>query len=349
MKMISMRTLLALGAMLSLPSLITANELGFANLEGQRPGAQPRNAPASGVRQVAHLSEISAGEEAMPGIYGDPFANESYPGMESYPRMYEQGGTGSCGCGSCGCGDSYCGKSYCGDYGDSGYQSNAGMYYAEVQSMFLRAHVSDQVVGKLSEKYEYSPRFILGYEAPSGLGARARYWTYGRTTEILDSTVDDIRFDFDVVDLEGTSRFCTSHADLVISGGFRWANVEITQDDDDDIDSSMPGITFAADLRSAICRGCRTEWAAVFGARWSLLGCDWEGDGNDFIQETRDDNVVAHEIYGGVEFLCHRCGYDLYARLIFEVQNWRSDALDTTSPVDSIGFVGPAVHAGLTF
>jgi hypothetical protein len=111
----------------------------------------------------------------------------------------------------------------------------------------------------------------------------------------------------------------------------------------------MPGLTFAADLRGTICKRCRTGWAGVCGARWSLLGGDWEGDDNDLIEETSDDNVVVQEIYGGVEFLWRHCTCDTYVRAVFEMQNWHSDAMDEESDIDSIGFCGPALHAGFTF
>jgi hypothetical protein len=111
----------------------------------------------------------------------------------------------------------------------------------------------------------------------------------------------------------------------------------------------MPGITFAVDGRHAICRGCNWHFAGVAGARWSMLGGDWEGDDDALIEPTRDDNVVVHEIYGGVEFLrsCGSC--DFYTRAVFEVQNWHSDALGDSSDADSISFVGPGVHAGVDF
>jgi hypothetical protein len=206
----------------------------------------------------------------------------------------------------------------------------------------------EEAAGKLSEKYEFTPRFVWGYESPAGVGLRGRYWTYGRTTPNLDSNEDPLRFEFQVLDLEGTSSFRSDRSELTLAGGFRWADIVI-EEDDDAIGSDLPGITLAVDGRHAVCRGCNWHWAGVCGARWSMLGGDWEGDDNVLVEETRDDNLVVTEIYGGVEFL-RRCGScDVYARAVFEVQNWHSDAIGDASDTDSISFVGPGVHAGVNF
>jgi hypothetical protein len=294
---------------------------------------------------VAYQPEVIATDEELPSGYGDPFTSESYGGPADSPccESYDDAGCcdgGCCNPAGCNCGEHCC----CGNCGNQ----RAGMYYSEVQLMFMRAHVLEESLGKLSERYEFSPRFIVGYEAPSGLGVRARYWNYGRTTPNLADDDDALRLEFDIVDVEGTSRFRTSHTDLIIAGGFRWADME-AEVDDETVDSQMPGITLAADLRSTLCRKCRSEWAGVCGVRWTLLGGDWEGDDDAFIEPNRDDNMNVQELYGGFEYLCHCRGCDVYARVVFEVQNWHSDALGDTSATDSIGFVGPGMHAGMTF
>jgi len=115
------------------------------------------------------------------------------------------------------------------------------------------------------------------------------------------------------------------------------------------VSSDTPGITFAGDLRTIFCRECYWEWATVAGARWSLMGGDWQGSGDGFLSPERDDNIVVTEIYGGMEYVQHYSGYDLYARLVFEMQNWHSDVAAQTSGTDSIGFLGPGIHVGMNF
>jgi hypothetical protein len=54
--------------------------------------------------------------------------------------------------------------------------------YAQVEINFLRAHIAEETFGKLSEKYEFSPRFIVGFTDVGNLSGRVRYWVYGRGT-----------------------------------------------------------------------------------------------------------------------------------------------------------------------
>jgi hypothetical protein len=222
------------------------------------------------------------------------------------------------------------------------------VYYAEVQHWWLRAHVMENAIGKLSERFEYSPRIVIGYEDKDGIGGRVRYWHYDQSTENLSDPTLPIRFEMGVVDIEGTSRFGTDRAELVVAGGFRWTDARITLADAP-VANDMPGITFAADLRVILCRERHWEWASIAGARYSLSGGDWEGAANGFLEPNHDDNVTVNEFYGGFEYIQHYRGYDAFARVAFEVQNWQSDVASQTAGADSINFMGPGVHMGLIF
>ncbi len=253
----------------------------------------------------------------------------------------------SCDCGeSCTCGESSdCGES-CGCADQCGQTNYCGKYYTEVQITWMRTHINEDVVGKLSEQYKFTPRLIMGYEDPNGVGARIRYWRYNHTTETVRNR-DEIVLDFTTVDFEATSRFQTRRTDLVLAGGFRWFDGEIGSDGRA-VNSQMPGFTVAGDLRSVFCGNCRSQWATVGGARWSILGGNWEGR-SGLVDPTRDDNLVVQELYGGVEYACHRGGMDIYTRLVLEVQNWRSDVIGNQTDTDSIGLIGPGVHFGANF
>jgi hypothetical protein len=302
---------------------------------------------ASAAAQEMPVGEMAyGGEGCSDGMCGDCYGGDCYGGCYG----------GDC-YGGCPCGDPQCGGCGCGygDCGQCGYNScgcNDGCEkhcacYFEIQNVFVRPHINEDVVGKLSETYDWSPRFIAGFELPSGVGARGRYWNYDQEVPIL-SGGDDLGLKWQVIDVEGTGRIRSTHADLVFSGGFRFADIEI-EEDDDTITSSMIGLTVAADGRTVLCRGCSSEWAGVAGARWSLLGGDWEGDSNDIVSEVRDDNMVVTELYGGVEYskCCGSC--TVYTRAVFEMQNWHSDAIGENSATDTIGFVGPAIHGGVSF
>jgi hypothetical protein len=386
MKTVFLRTLLTFASLLILTSFATAQQRGISNAFGLLPDDEATSPADFGVQEPEYAAETLAMEEQLAEVglttcgYDDG-PNDDDQGDDE--DCCDEGCTcdscngggcgdscscvGSCSCGggccsdgcACGmCGDGCCDAcghdcygSGCGNYcGDcSNYDMNAGMYYAEIQNLFLRTHVSSEVTGKLREKYEWSPRVVMGYESANGLGARMRWWSYSRTNSTVSGS-DSFHIDLDVLDAEGTARFSSKRADLVIAGGFRYANFEIAEDDDE-IAADLPGITFAADGRMAICCVGRSQWSAVCGARWSLLGGDWEGDDVDLLDDAPvfDDNVTTQEVYGGVEYLCHYCNYDLYARLVFEMQNWHSDAVGENSQTDSIGFVGPAIHGGVSF
>ncbi len=364
MKTSFLRTLVALGALATLSPFATADQRGFGNLLGQWSNQQSNQQSSFDADQASYASD-GASDQVLPA-YSEQFAGNGGYGPESY-AMY--GGVNACSCESCqggydgsygscdgGCydgscysGDCYsgnCDSNYCGNCNQG--CGNAAMCYFEIQNIFLRPHVSSDVAGKLRENYEYSPRFILGYETPSGLGARGRYWTYSHTTSTVGGS-NSLGLDFDVIDVEGTARFSSQRADLLVSGGVRWAHIVVEEDNEDAVGTEMPGITFAADGRLRLCGTCSSQWSAVAGARWSLLGGDWKGDSNNVIEPTFDDNVNVQEIYGGVEYLRHLGSCDVYARAVFEVQNWHSDALGATTSTDSLGFIGPSIQAGVSY
>ncbi|HEX3601512.1 MAG TPA: hypothetical protein VHU84_15280 [Lacipirellulaceae bacterium] len=228
-------------------------------------------------------------------------------------------------------------------------QPPEGRFYVDGDVMALRTHFGEAAVGKLAERYEGSERLTLGYENGWGIGGRVRYWSYDRTTPLLINSPNELRVDFGVVDFEGTTRFETRYADLVISGGLRWANVKI--DFDKRSRTDMPGGTIGLEVRGLICRDrdLGLVWRSVTGGRFSIFGTDWEGSQQGIIVPVRDDNITVMEIYGGFEASHCYCGHDLFARLMFESQNWRSDSMGANTGVDSMSFIGPSLSAGMIY
>jgi hypothetical protein len=224
-------------------------------------------------------------------------------------------------------------------------------FFADVEINFLRLHLTEEAVGKLSEKYEFSPRFVAGFTGIGPLDARARYWLYGRQTRTRDGD-DAIRLDFDVLDLEGTHRFGGPRSEVVLAAGLRLASIElIDKEDDSQAGADLLGLTMAADGRTRLAslEGGRLAW--VYGGRLSILGGDWGHDDDGILPERlRDDNVVVHELYAGLELArCYR-KLDLHARLAFEMQNWHSDVLaESDFDTDSIGILGPGLRLGAEF
>lgn len=221
--------------------------------------------------------------------------------------------------------------------------------YGEIQINFLRAHVMEESVGKLSEKYEFSPRFIFALSGFTPLDGRVRYWIYRRDTPVLDGT-GLLRLEFDVLDIESTRQLAFRRSELLLSAGLRLGNLELIDPEGDEASADLVGMTLAADGRTWLHSfdGTRIDWA--YGGRLSVLGADWGGDSDhDFLnRRIRDDNIVAHELYTGLE--CSRCyrAVDLRAGLGFEMQNWHSDVLDRVQ-FGSLGFLGPSLWLAAAF
>lgn len=323
-----------------------AQEMRFSDLEARIAAVEQKTSSIPGLKSAAFLSDGDPIDAVAPNDVASTNADEELTSPHgSHSSRSSMSGKSCCSCSSCGeaCeGDSCC-ECQCEKCGNM----QAGTYYAEIQMMFLRTHLMEDSAGKLSETWEFTPRFVLGYETDYGVGGRLRYFTYGRTTNVLNAP-DPIRFQFDVVDFEATSRFKSCRSELVVSGGLRFAGVK-TEWDEERVKLDAPGITVAGDFRSLLCGKCGQEWAAVFGARWSVLGGDWEGSDFGYAAPLRDDNLVVQEVYAGAEYSWHTHNYVVWARLVFEMQNWRSDVLSQTAGTDSISLIGPGIHAGIAF
>ena len=55
------------------------------------------------------------------------------------------------------------------------------------------------------------------------------------------------------------------------------------------------------------------------------------------------------ELYAGVEVARAAATSTFSARVVFEMQNWHSDALADDAGIESIGFLGPALQLGAEF
>jgi hypothetical protein len=221
-------------------------------------------------------------------------------------------------------------------------------WYADFELNFIRTHLSDFVFGKLSEKYELSPRVIVGYQDSGLLDGRVRYWHYGQDTPVLGNSA--VNVELDVMDIEATHGFGGKTAQFMIGGGLRLAGIDLTQDGAS-AGADLLGMTFFID-------GCTPLWsleggrfAWIYGGRLSILGGDWGGDSGSLLAGglMQDDNVVVHELHTGLDYAFCYEDVDFHVRAGFEMQNWHSDALSQNAGVDSIGFIGPGIQFGAAF
>jgi hypothetical protein len=301
--------------------------------------------------------------EPGPGYYYDPMYSGA-PGMNPYPPGYgappcpHEYGMSSCPeCGGCPqCGDPCCEApqphfaremDYVRPFSDR--QRQRTRWYAEIELNAIRAHWMEKDDNKLSEEYEFSPRFIVGFTGLGSLDGRVRYWLYDRENEFLSGD-GSLRWELDVIDIEATHPFAGKRSEVVLAAGVRLARIELTHNDLE-AGCDLAGLTMAADGRTPLLKfkGGRLGWA--YGGRLSILGGDWGGHPDHLFvnQRVRDDNVVVHELYAGVELAhCYR-DIDLRAQFAFEMQNWHSDVLADNAEHDSIGFLGPGLRLGAEF
>jgi hypothetical protein len=221
-------------------------------------------------------------------------------------------------------------------------------YYASAEINLLRTHIGESAHGKLSEKYELSPRVTIGFNETEKIDGRVRYWHYSQDTPILGGGRIDV--EMDVLDVEATNLLASPRFEVLMGGGLRMAGIDVTDANNAAAGADLLGMTVFAEGRTPLCTYQDGRIAWVFGGRLSILGGDWGGDaGNNFTGGSfQDDNLVVHELHAGVVYGVRRFDYDFHARLGFEMQNWHSDALSQTGG-DSIGFLGPGFQIGAGF
>jgi hypothetical protein len=224
---------------------------------------------------------------------------------------------------------------------------------ADVKLSLLRPQVAEFAAGKLSEKYELSPTIILGVRGAGNFDGRVRFWHYDRDVDVL-GTDNDVHFRFNVLDIEALHRFGGRRSELTLAAGIRLAGINLTDVNDQKCGADFIGLTLAADGLTPL--GCFPggHFGLVYGGRLSILGGDWGGDDNCLFinQQVRNDNVLVNELYGGVELERRFRAADVHARLVFEMQNWKSDALAQGAFIESIGsigFFGPGLQLGAEF
>ncbi|MFO0791076.1 MAG: hypothetical protein U0805_16575 [Pirellulales bacterium] len=313
----------------------------------------PEDVPMSGgtpqLEMLGHRGQFGAypGPGMPEGLYGPGCDPQFCDPTQCGPGMMPPYGGGPMPFPQCdGCQDGY-GNSSCEMQNTNSQQM---CFYADVDFMFMRTRVSEDVVGKLSETYEFSPRFVLGVQNVGPASGRIRYWHYGRNTNVLGD--GSVRFEFDVLDLEAVHYIGGKRSEVALAAGIRLANLELRDTADLKSYSDMIGLTMAADGLTkchTFSSGGYIGWA--YGGRLSLLGGDWGGDEDSlFIDRgVHDDNLLVTELYAGVEAGRRFGNFDFNARAVFEIQNWRSDVLAQNAALESVGFLGPGLQVEAAF
>lgn len=214
--------------------------------------------------------------------------------------------------------------------------------YADAQLNFLRTNLASEVDSTTSsDQLELSPRVVLGTRNCNQCGARAQYQHYDwHTASTTSPTSPGVQFEFQSLDLEVTKRLFAYHTNLDLAAGVRLAKVQEAKFEAHSTASLMGG-TVSANARTRLCSPTCWSWSWVYGGRLSLLGGHWNGSAHQ-----GNGNVFVSEVFTGVETRCCRYSHDLFARFLFEVQNWHSDAFLLS---DNVTLMGPGVQLGVRF
>ena len=332
---------------------MSANEMRFSDLEARIAAVEQKTSAIPGLKSAAFLSDGDPIDAVAPNDADRTHADEElsspsiFSGTSSTAEVVAVAArvaaaaapvsAAACACGSC---------VRSANAASAEWTAAATEQWAATTRkstcMFLRTHMMEDVVGKLSEKYEFTPRFILGYETAERRGCPA----CATSPMAAPPTVLSARRRH-----SASSSTCSTSKRPASSSraATNWSSPAV---------SASPASRRGLGRRSGRARRARHHCGGRFphacsvaiavsngrpscGARWSVLGGDWEGSDDGFVEPLRDDNVVVQELYGGVEYSCHYCNYVLWARLVFEMQNWHSDVMSQSAGVDSIGFVGP--------
>ncbi len=224
--------------------------------------------------------------------------------------------------------------------GDSSFRNcNA---YADFQLNFLGNNLTSKVdTTQSSDRLELSPRIVVGARNCHQYGLRVRYQHYDWNAPSLTSpTPPGVQFELDSLDLEATKRLRGRHTLLDLAAGVRFAKIEeagfLGQSHSD-----LIGGTIAADGQRRLCRNSGWNWSWVYGGRLSLLGGHYNGTGHQ-----GNGTVFVSEIYTGLQYGGCCGSHDVFARFLFEVQNWHSDAFLLS---DNVTLMGPGIQLGVRF
>jgi hypothetical protein len=199
--------------------------------------------------------------------------------------------------------------------------------------------------------FEYAPRFMLGYD--DIVGARMRYWSFDHASQysVSNNGGSIRRLDFDVIDLEATTRV----GDILLSGGARIAHIDYNrhlfdpgQTIDEHEKTDLGGVTIAGEGRTNLV----SVVAAVYGGRLSILQGDWSGDrtnGTNDDLNLQNETFVVPEAFAGLEARFTQ----FFTRFTVELQEWngraRAGDFNQSPGGHDFGFTGYGFDLGWVF
>ncbi|MGB7347707.1 MAG: hypothetical protein WBD20_26020, partial [Pirellulaceae bacterium] len=208
------------------------------------------------------------------------------------------------------------------------------------------------VAGSVTSTFDFdlAPRVYVGLERADGLGFLATYFNYDQDSDPSDLGVIT-ELEMHTIDLEVTSRIKFCGSDLMLSSGFRYADLNqdyvVPGTGALEFDSEGAGLTlggrFTRDLGA-------TDWDLIIGGRASLLLADNELAIPGLLSVAADESTLKiWEAQAGVRRVRQLAsGAEFITEFTFETQNWDSAAIAGIIG-NEVSLYGPTVRLAFNY
>ncbi len=214
-------------------------------------------------------------------------------------------------------------------------------WYYGYELTTLRPYVSEAFfgTGTFDGEFGYGHRLTWGYDGGSGLGARMRYWLYNHAHDSVPPST--LGIDMDVIDFELNLTEQLRNYNVMLSGGARYARMELTG-------LVLPTFVFEGGGPTAAVEATR-EFGdrglyLIGNVRGSLLFGDLTFPGQKIADETTV--VLENQLGFGMTHCLGNATLNL--RTVWETQTWMGETM-----VDFYGsrlsFGGPSTSIELRY
>jgi hypothetical protein len=207
---------------------------------------------------------------------------------------------------------------------------------AAIEFLPSETFLTDDEFGQWDDNGAFGFRAILGYEDPEGLGFRARFWGIGQEVE---TDLNDVKLSLSSGSFDLYGRLYFDRTEVAFGGGPAGGSVEFELPDESHSRFSGGGATIFVEGYYQLRKFERSEYGAVYRARYSLFMGDWKDNtGGAIVSETNNDTMSVAELGWGLEYR-HRFGqcddHHWFAGLLWEYQRWQSDwmASEANTPI----------------
>jgi hypothetical protein len=229
-------------------------------------------------------------------------------------------------------------------------------WFAATEFIATNSHFGRSEFGPWTDDRVLSIRGILGYEIPTGLGIRARFWGLDQDdcAELEDVDIRASAFDLDLY-----KRFFIENSELAVGGGGSGRMLEFRQPGIGYSRFQGEGLSMFTEGYMPLVEFPNCEFGQTGRVRLTLLTGDWRDtspqgpDGipitGNIVPGTEHDGMTVFEIGWGIEFRRHfgeAADHSWYLALLAEHQRWQSDWMSSFAG-SSISFTGLNLSTGL--